>query len=61
MPTPGQTEQEYLANYLMEQNIFYSLQQNNFSLDVIEETLKRFSFKKIEINTSEYKRVIKAY
>ncbi len=61
VPTPGQTEQEYLANYLMEQNIFYSLQQNNFSLDVIEETLKRFSFKKIEINTSEYKRVIKAY
>lgn len=61
VPTPGQTEQEYLAGYLMEQNIFYCQQQKDFSLEVIEKTRKKFPFRTIEINTSEYKKVIKAY
>ena len=30
--TPGQTEQEYLANYFLENNIAYSEKQNNFDL-----------------------------
>ena len=61
VPTPGQKEQEYLADYLMKQNIFYCRQQKNFSLEFLEETLKSFPFKTIEINTSEYKKEIKAY
>jgi len=32
VPTPGQTEQEYLAQYLSEENIFYSTSQDNFDL-----------------------------
>ncbi|KAA9041921.1 UDP-N-acetylglucosamine--N-acetylmuramyl-(pentapeptide) pyrophosphoryl-undecaprenol N-acetylglucosamine transferase [Ginsengibacter hankyongi] len=35
VPTPGQTEQEYLSNYLMKKNIFYSVEQDKFSLDKI--------------------------
>ncbi len=31
IPTPGQTEQEYLAKYLSEKKLFYSSSQNNFS------------------------------
>lgn len=37
IPTPGQTEQEYLAGYLMEKHMFYCVDQEEFSLkDVIE-------------------------
>ncbi len=32
IPTPGQTEQEYLAKYLMDAGIFYSTSQKDFSL-----------------------------
>jgi len=32
IPTPGQTEQEYLANYLMEKNWCINFHQKNFSL-----------------------------
>lgn len=32
IPTPGQTEQEYLARYLMRKKMFYSVDQDQFSL-----------------------------
>ncbi len=32
IPTPGQTEQEYLARYLMEKKIYFSLKQQDFDL-----------------------------
>ena len=34
VPTPGQTEQEYLANYLSKNNIFKYQKQKTFSLDL---------------------------
>lgn len=33
IPTPGQTEQEYLAKYLMKKKMFYSVKQNQFLLE----------------------------
>lgn len=33
VPTPGQTEQEYLAKYLLQKNIFYTVQQHDFILN----------------------------
>ncbi len=32
VPTPGQTEQEYLAEYLMSKNVAYCVPQNKFNL-----------------------------
>ena len=32
IPTPGQTEQEYLARYLMEKKIYFSIKQQDFDL-----------------------------
>jgi uncharacterized protein (TIGR00661 family) len=32
VPTPGQPEQEYLARYLLEKKIFFSMDQDNFDL-----------------------------
>ena len=33
VPTPGQTEQEYLSNYLYEKGFFYTLSQKEFCID----------------------------
>jgi len=35
VPTPGQTEQEYLAQHLAAQKIFYTIEQNKFMLDKV--------------------------
>ena len=32
IPTPGQTEQEYLSDFYLEQNLFYSVRQDHFNL-----------------------------
>lgn len=37
IPTPGQTEQEYLAQHFFEQNLFFSVSQKDFNLkDALE-------------------------
>ncbi len=42
IPTPGQTEQEYLARYLMDKKIFFSMSQKNFDLVYAIELSKNF-------------------
>jgi uncharacterized protein (TIGR00661 family) len=42
IPTPGQTEQEYLSRYLMDKKIFFSLDQNKFDLVYALEMSKNF-------------------
>ncbi|MEI6456186.1 MAG: glycosyltransferase [bacterium] len=42
IPTPGQTEQEYLARYLMEKKIFFSMPQKSFDLIYAIELSKNF-------------------
>jgi len=44
IPTPGQTEQEYLARHLMQNRIAYCLQQDNFSLQAAIESARNFSY-----------------
>jgi hypothetical protein len=46
VPTPGQTEQEYLGRYLHEKKWMYSVPQKNFNL---EKTLRAFQKIKLEI------------
>ena len=47
VPTPGQTEQEYLAKYLMERGFFYSTSQRKFNLD--KSVKKALEFPDIQI------------
>lgn len=47
VPTPGQTEQEYLADSLMEQGLFYSQKQNK--LDVNEALSQINNFKGVSL------------
>jgi uncharacterized protein (TIGR00661 family) len=58
IPTPGQTEQEYLAGYLMTKKIFYSTVQKGFSLDDALIKAAAFSFEKPVIDLEEYKMII---
>ena len=43
IPTPGQTEQEYLADRLSDMGIAYCMQQKNFDLNLAIENSKRFT------------------
>ena len=54
VPTPGQTEQEYLAKYLHHKNIFYCAGQNNFSLPDEIKKASSFSYNEIAISLNDY-------
>ena len=43
VPTPGQTEQEFLANYLKQKKICYSIHQNDIDLDKIFKKSEEYS------------------
>ena len=45
IPTPGQTEQEYLARYLSKKQIAYCISQKEFSLTAALKESCRFSYK----------------
>ena len=44
IPTPGQTEQEYLARTLMTRKVFYTAPQKNFSLSTALDEARKFPF-----------------
>ncbi|MEP7164328.1 MAG: glycosyltransferase family protein [Ferruginibacter sp.] len=44
VPTPGQTEQEYLAAYLTGKKMFFTCAQENFSLEQALEAARTFNF-----------------
>ncbi len=44
IPTPGQTEQEYLANYLSKKQFAFCVKQNEFSLQKNIEEARRFEY-----------------
>jgi len=52
MPTPGQTEQQYLAEYLLQKNIALAVSQKEFSLVNILEKAKQFSYR-TQISSNE--------
>ena len=55
VPTPGQTEQEYLAGYLQQKGICLAMKQENFSLAKAIEESKNFSFTFPAIQMEQYK------
>jgi uncharacterized protein (TIGR00661 family) len=58
VPTPGQTEQEYLSDYLMEKKYFYSVRQSNFSLQTAIGHASLFPFMSPTLAGNNYKKVI---
>ncbi len=45
IPTPGQTEQEYLAKYISEKKIAFCVEQKNFSLEKALKNAGNYSYK----------------
>lgn len=58
VPTPGQTEQEYLARHLMEQHFFFAAQQKGFNLTEALEKASAFSFVKPSFDMDQYKKTV---
>lgn len=61
IPTPGQTEQEYLAAYLQQEKYFYTTSQESFSLEADLQKAKDFAFTPYEEDFNEYKTRIKEW
>jgi uncharacterized protein (TIGR00661 family) len=58
IPTPSQTEQEYLANYLQEKKVFLTVPQKYFSLSNALQKAEKFSFAPLSIEQEKYKKFI---
>jgi predicted glycosyltransferase len=61
VPTPGQTEQEYLSTYLMRKNFFYSAEQDKFSLNTVYNDASVFQFINVPSCMDNYKNVINEF
>lgn len=61
IPTPGQTEQEYLAGHLMQQQIFYSVNQQGFDLIETLKAAHGFTFTIPSFNMEQYHESIKQF
>ena len=61
VPTPGQTEQEYLAEYLSAQKIFFTVPQEKFVLTDALEEARHFAYNIPSFDMELYKTVIKQF
>jgi UDP-N-acetylglucosamine transferase subunit ALG13 len=61
VPTPGQTEQEYLGRYLQEQKLFYCVDQKIFSLSEAINNAAGFEFNVWPVYDDNYKSVIENF
>jgi len=58
IPTPGQTEQEYLAKHLMHHNFAFTTDQENFDLQKALLAAESFSYSFPELDNDSFKRVL---
>jgi len=61
IPTPGQTEQEYLAIYLRDKKIAYSVSQNNFILEEAILKSKNYSGFNSEFNGTGFQKTMDSF
>jgi uncharacterized protein (TIGR00661 family) len=61
VPTPGQTEQEYLYSYLQQQQLFLGIPQEDFSIADALKKATAFAFKEMEVQQNKYEQVIEDF
>lgn len=61
VPTPGQTEQEYLAEYLSQGKLFCCIKQESFSFPGVLKTAEAFSFNEAVFAKEDYGAVLKEF
>jgi UDP-N-acetylglucosamine:LPS N-acetylglucosamine transferase len=58
VPTPGQAEQEYLAEYLHQKQFAYTVTQQQFSLQAALQAAREFPYHEYTASMEDYKSVI---
>lgn len=61
IPTPGQTEQEYLGHYLSEKHLALNISQHQFKLSKALEAADKFPFQQIAGDMNAYRIVLKDF
>lgn len=61
IPTPGQTEQEYLAKHFEQQGWAVSVSQQDFSLQKLLDWAERFEYKLPQLEMLSYKAVVEDF
>lgn len=61
VPTPGQAEQEYLGDYLQQQQLAYVANQKTFSLQQTLAAVKTFPFRRYSFSMDQYKIVLQEF
>jgi hypothetical protein len=61
VPTPGQTEQEYLADHLMKKKYFYSVAQHDFILSTSLKLSANFNFEIPDFDMEQYKKLVNQF
>lgn len=61
IPTPGQSEQEYLALYLQQHQLAFTIEQDKFSLKAALQQAGIFNYKKNNWNMDDYKTAINEF
>lgn len=61
IPTPGQTEQEYLAKHLRQKQIAFTVQQKEFSLNMVLQEAKKFKYRLFSGKSKNFQIVIRDF
>jgi UDP-N-acetylglucosamine:LPS N-acetylglucosamine transferase len=61
IPTPGQTEQEYLGDYFHSKKIFYSVSQSTFNLKNALNEIENFSGMKMKADSSLLENAVREF
>lgn len=61
VPTPGQSEQEYLAHYLHQKKYFMMAVQEEFSLNEILKKAESFPFREMDFSMDDYRKTINEF
>ncbi len=61
IPTPGQSEQEYLADYMQEQGVFMKAGQQSFNLQEALQEACQFPFIKLQPDFHQYREVLSRF
>jgi predicted glycosyltransferase len=63
IPTPGQTEQEYLGKHLHKEGVFFSMPQKNFNLKQALQDGQLFPFSRLALEGAfeRYQRVVERW
>lgn len=61
VPTPGQSEQQYLAGYLSSKGYFFAVDQDNFNLEKVLKDSMKFNYRSFNFPHEMYKKTVREF